>query len=251
MPPPPRPIPNDLQVQGRGARQNRALRVGQAFCPSLDSRTLLFLCLHMRTSVAQTHGAEKGVRLDPCGSTRRGRRTVSQHMTQNGRGEEMDRMGCPLAFPNSVCDTLGFFDLDSLVHKIKTLGSAAVRCAVRQKSPRKFHGKCNLMGARQGRETGSREFLRKQGGPFFLLRTALKDRPRGPPTANRQLPPTASRHQPPTANRQPRPTVNRCQPPPTTHHQLPTAANRRQPPIANRQPAISTSRQPPIATNHG
>ena len=103
---------------------------------------------------------------------------------------------------------------------------------------------------------------------FFLLRTALRDRPKGPPTANRQ---------PPTVNRQPPPTVNRCQPPPTTHHQLPTAANRRQPstanrrqpstaanrhqpPItncqlpptaANRQPVISTSRQPPIATNHG
>ena len=87
---------------------------------------------------------------------------------------------------------------------------------------------------------------------FFLLRTALKDRPKGPPTANRQLPPTATNRQPPTANRDQPPTVNRCQPPPTTHHQLPTAANRRQPPpTTNRQPAISTSRQPPIATNHG
>ena len=36
---------------------------------------------------------------------------------------------------------------------------------------------------------------------FFLLRTALRDRPKGPPTANHQPPPTANRHQPPTANR--------------------------------------------------
>ena len=36
---------------------------------------------------------------------------------------------------------------------------------------------------------------------FFLLRTALKDRPKGPPTANRQLPSTTNRHQPqPTAS---------------------------------------------------
>ena len=28
---------------------------------------------------------------------------------------------------------------------------------------------------------------------FFLLRTALKDSPQGPPTANRQPPPTANR----------------------------------------------------------
>ena len=36
---------------------------------------------------------------------------------------------------------------------------------------------------------------------FFSLRTALKDRPKGPPTANRQPPPTANRDQPPTVNR--------------------------------------------------
>ena len=45
-----------------------------------------------------------------------------------------------------------------------------------------------------------------QGGPlglrffFFGLRTALKDRPKGPSTANCQLPPTASGDQPSTAN---------------------------------------------------
>ena len=73
---------------------------------------------------------------------------------------------------------------------------------------------------------------------FFLLRNALKDRPKGPPTANRQLPPTANRQQPPNANHQPPPTTNR-QPRP-----LPTATNCHQPPPA-------TNRQPPIATNHG
>ena len=60
-----------------------------------------------------------------------------------------------------------------------------------------------------------------QWGPkepiFFLLRTAPKGRPQGPPTANRQPPPTAN-HQPP---------------PTTTNRQLPIATNR-QPPTANR-----------------
>ena len=41
-----------------------------------------------------------------------------------------------------------------------------------------------------------------QSPSFFLLRTALKDSPQGPLTANRQ-PPTATNRQPPTANRQP------------------------------------------------
>ena len=82
---------------------------------------------------------------------------------------------------------------------------------------------------------------------FFLLRTALKDRPKGPPTANHQ-PPTANR-QPPSTNCQPlptatnhqSPTTNRRQSPPTaTNHQLPTA-NRQSPPTANRhQPWLST-----------
>ena len=77
---------------------------------------------------------------------------------------------------------------------------------------------------------------------FFLLRTAPKDRPKGPPTANRQLPSTANRHQPPTTNRHQPPATNRCQPPPTASCQLPTTANRHQPPITNHQP-------PPTATN--
>ena len=69
---------------------------------------------------------------------------------------------------------------------------------------------------------------------FFLLRTALKDRPKGPPTANRQVPSTttANFHQPPTA----------------TNHQPPTATNRR-PPTANHQPPATNCRQPPTATN--
>ena len=53
---------------------------------------------------------------------------------------------------------------------------------------------------------------------FFLLRTALKDRPKGPPTANHQLPPTASGDQPPNANHYHQsPTTNRRQPPPTAN----------------------------------
>ena len=58
----------------------------------------------------------------------------------------------------------------------------------------------------------------------FLLRTALKDRPKGPPTANPQPPTTANRHQLLAAtNRQPPTTANRHQPPPT-------ATNRQSPP---------------------
>ena len=57
---------------------------------------------------------------------------------------------------------------------------------------------------------------------WYLLRTALKDSPRGPPTANRR-PPTPAIHQPTTANpRQPPPTANR-QPPPTANRQAPIA----------------------------
>ena len=95
-----------------------------------------------------------------------------------------------------------------------------------------------------------------KGPDFFLLRTALKDHPKGPPTANRQLPSTANRHQPPTTNRQPptaanrqrRPTAN-CQPLPTaTNHQSPTTnrpptATNRQLPTANRQPPLTANRQ--------
>ena len=102
---------------------------------------------------------------------------------------------------------------------------------------------------------------------FFLLRTALKDRPKGPPTANRQLPSTANRHQPPTTNRQPptaanrqrRPTAN-CQPLPTASNHQPPATNRRQPPptatncqlpTANRQPPPTANRQlPPTMVEH-
>ena len=48
---------------------------------------------------------------------------------------------------------------------------------------------------------------------FFLLRTTLKDRPQGPPTANRHQRPTAGCHQPPTAaNCHQPPTANRHQP---------------------------------------
>ena len=89
---------------------------------------------------------------------------------------------------------------------------------------------------------------------FFLLRTALKDRPMGPPTANHQPPPTANHQSPPTANGDQPPTANHCQPPPTAaNHQSPTT-NRRQPPptatnhqlpTANRQLPPTANRQPP------
>ena len=95
---------------------------------------------------------------------------------------------------------------------------------------------------------------------FFLLRTALKDRPKGPPTANRQLPSTANRHQPSTTNRhqppptasgdQP-PTANHHRPPPTTNHQPPTATNHHQtPPTASSQLPTANRRQPPTANRH-
>ena len=82
---------------------------------------------------------------------------------------------------------------------------------------------------------------------FFLLRTALKDRPKGPPTANRQLPSTANRHQPPTTNRHQPPATNRRQPPAATNRQLPTTANRLQPPTASHQPPPTASCQLPTA----
>ena len=44
--------------------------------------------------------------------------------------------------------------------------------------------------------------------PNAVTPTALKDHPKGPPTANRQPPPTANRHQTPTStNRHPPPTM--------------------------------------------
>ena len=103
---------------------------------------------------------------------------------------------------------------------------------------------------------------------FFLLRTALKDRPKGPPTANshqlptatNRQPPAATNRQPPTAaNRQRRPTAN-CQPLPTASNHQPPATNRRQPPptatnrqlpTANRQPPPTANRQlPPTMVEH-
>ena len=114
-------------------------------------------------------------------------------------------------------------------------------------------------------EGAYRALPEKQGGSlrdeiFFLLRTPLKDRPKGPSTANRQLPSTANRHQPPTTDRhqppptasgdQP-PTANHCQPPPTTDHQPPTAANHHQPPpTASCQLPTANRRQPPTANRH-
>ena len=110
-----------------------------------------------------------------------------------------------------------------------------------------------------------RGVLKERDFFFFVLRTALKDSPKGPPTANRQLPSTANRHQPPTTNRHQPPATNRRQPPAATNRQLPTTANclqpptashqppptttnRHQPPVANCQPPTAANRQPPTAT---
>ena len=89
---------------------------------------------------------------------------------------------------------------------------------------------------------------------FFLLRIALKDRPKGPPTANRQPPPTAANCQPPTAangqrrptaNHQPLPTATNHQSPTTNHRQPPPTATNRQLPTANHQSSPTANRQPP------
>ena len=66
---------------------------------------------------------------------------------------------------------------------------------------------------------------------FFLvlLRTALKDRPKGPSTANHQLPTANNRQLPTAANRQRRPTANRQPLLTAINHQSPTT-NCRQPP---------------------
>ena len=73
---------------------------------------------------------------------------------------------------------------------------------------------------------------------FFLLRTALKDRPKGPSTANRHQPPTATDRQPPT-------TANRHQPPIPNHQLPPTTINRHQPPSTASRQSPTTNRQPP------
>ena len=54
---------------------------------------------------------------------------------------------------------------------------------------------------------------------FFWLRTALKDRPQGPPlpTATDRQPPTTNPHQPPIARHQPPPTATDCHQPPTAN----------------------------------
>ena len=55
-----------------------------------------------------------------------------------------------------------------------------------------------------GRSFGTEIFF------LILLRTALKDRPKGPSTANYQPPPTANRQLPPTASGDQPPTANHC-----------------------------------------
>ena len=104
---------------------------------------------------------------------------------------------------------------------------------------------------RQNKSARSAKFGRRVGGRgypspravlwdrefFFLLRTALKDRPKGPPTANHQTPPTANRQPPTTAN---------CHQPPIPNHQLPpTTINRHQPPATASRQSPTANRQPP------
>ena len=81
-----------------------------------------------------------------------------------------------------------------------------------------------------------------------LLRTALKDRPQGPPTANRQPPSIANRQPPPTTNRQPLPTATSRQPPTTNPHQ-PPITNHQPPPTATKANALVTSLANPVS--HG
>ena len=57
--------------------------------------------------------------------------------------------------------------------------------------------------------SGARGWAVRKNPNVFLLRTALKDSPQGPTTANRHQPPTANCHQPPTANRHQLPTTKR------------------------------------------
>ena len=84
---------------------------------------------------------------------------------------------------------------------------------------------------------GIRAVLKEPG--FFFV----KDRPKGPPTANRHphQPPTATNRQPPTVTTAA--TTNRHQPPITNHQPPPTTTNRHQPPTTSR-------RQPPTANRH-
>ena len=93
---------------------------------------------------------------------------------------------------------------------------------------------------------------------FFLLRTALRDRPKGPSTANRRQPPTANHCQPPptanrepptAANRQPRITANRHQPPIPNHQPLPPTTNRHQPPPTPTNRQSPTAHRPPPTAN--
>ena len=91
--------------------------------------------------------------------------------------------------------------------------------------------------ASPGRSFGTEIFV------LILLRTALKDRPKGPSTANRQPPPTANRRQPPTNRSGDQPPTGNHQPPIPNHQLPPTTINRHQPPVANRQPP-TTNRQP-------
>ena len=87
---------------------------------------------------------------------------------------------------------------------------ACIACCSPPWGPRFLHEGVGAGQSEAGRSLRDQIF-------FFLLRTALKERPKGPPTANRQLPSTANRHQPPTTNRHQPPAANRRQPPAATN----------------------------------
>ena len=88
-----------------------------------------------------------------------------------------------------------------------------------------------VRGAGRGRVDGIRAGPSLGNPSFVWPSTALKDRLRGPQTANRQ-PPTANRQRRPTATHQPLPTA--------TNHQSPTTNRRQPPPTANRRSPSTT-----------
>ena len=94
-------------------------------------------------------------------------------------------------------------------------------------------------GGEENEEDTWRNWVQRRGllweVDFFLLRTALKGRSKGPPTANHGQPPAATdRHQPPITNQQP----------------PPTSTNRHQPLVTNRQPPTTNRESPPSMVEH-
>ena len=201
---------------------------------------------NMRTLTCRRYDGTKSRLAEPRGRTAR----------QSPKRSSVPILGVEVATGASLlrrCGRGGYLDITSLLEGMRRVQQDApgAHCAL---CPHCAKSRLFSTTGSHGSGGGS---LRDQIF-FFLLRTALKDRPKGPPTANRQLPSTANRHQPPTTNRHQPPATNRHRPPAATNRQLPTTANRLQPPTANHQPPPTAScqlptanRQPPTATNHG